>query len=223
MTITLDALSGTQIFGGGSGPIIVSHTISAGLARIVIAFVGTGGAAAPSVVKYNNVSMHLAVHSANYSHLYYLLDAELPGSPGAKTLSVTLPGGAPGGIWCLSLFGVKQTTPEATAEKSTGSVSGWTTDITTLTDDAWIIDGVYGYDRTFTPDAGQTERYDFLDDASAGMCGSTKPAAVAGAKTMGWAVDSGSGFFNHALAAFAPYVPSPEGVNPVAATPNVWL
>ncbi|MBE3040092.1 MAG: SMP-30/gluconolactonase/LRE family protein, partial [Chloroflexi bacterium] len=167
-----------------------------------------------SSVKYNGVNMHLVADSNSIvgagmrmkTDLYYLLDSELPSS-GTYTVTVTyagiiayMNGGA------VSLAHVKQLAREAVAIKSNTNLSTISTNITTLTNGAWVIDVVgSGEVGSFTTTTtGMVERWDVASGTSKGA-GSTKPVETAGSTTMSW--DTPALRLSHSVAAFAPAVP----------------
>jgi len=166
VAISLDAVSGTNSFGNSAAAKTVSLSLGSGNNRIVVAGMGinnnSGFSPAPT---FNGTTMTAAVslyNSGYYGGLYYLLDASLP-SAGTYSLSVDPVVAGRGGIWCLSLFGVKQVAPEAT--NSSGGVTSTTlsTSITTLTNNAWLVDFLIDTDVSVAPAGGQTERFDLRD------------------------------------------------------------
>jgi hypothetical protein len=137
------------------------------------------------------------------TEIWYFLNPP-EGSANVEVTTNGDPGDINGGA--ISVFGADQSGPEATNSKDDG-VAGWTTiqtNITTLTDGAWVFDVVgSGEPRTFTADAGQTERFD-QTGGSDGAAGSTEQVSTAGTATLGWTVDGTSNRLSHVLAAFAP-------------------
>ncbi len=126
-----------------------------------------------------------------------------------NTVTVTLTGNVDninGGS--ISLTGTSLGTPEATATgtETTDADNDITTNITTLTNNAWLIDTVGdGQPGSFTPGAGQTERWDTSADSSTGAM-STKPVATAGLDSMTQDFDNppDSNRIAHAIIAVAP-------------------
>jgi hypothetical protein len=177
-----------------------SHTIGSGDDRILI--VGISGEDSSSSdlsissVKYNNVSMSLVTGSSATAgtstliktELYYMLETDLPSS-GAYTATVTYSGSVSsrtGGA--ISLVNVEQQAAEAVATNTVTSQAAISTNITTLTDGAWVVDTVgcgnpsSGYTTTTS---GMVERYDESSGYSSGA-GSTKAVSTAGSTTMSW-------------------------------------
>ncbi len=167
-----------------------------------------------SSVKYNGVDMHIVAGSSSTvgtgmrmkTDLYYLLDSELPSS-GTYTVTVTyagiiayINGGA------VSLAHVKQQAREAVAINSNTDLLTISTNITTLTNGAWVIDVVgSGEVGSFTTTTtGMVERWDVASGTSKGA-GSTKPVETAGSTTMSWSSTAGTRL-SHSVAAFAPAV-----------------
>ncbi len=211
MAITLDAVSAQGNFGGGSGPVSVALALGAGVNRIVVICIFITPGAGFSEVSFNGIAATpgptIGNGSEHVAYIYYVLDAQLPPA-GTYNLTVDPIDAANGLICCLSLLNVKQTAPEVTATGQNASlVASWSTNITTLTDNAWVVDCSGGRDRTFTPAAGQTERFDFMQGTSIAICVSTKPVAAAGATSLGWTPSSVTPYA-HALAAFA-FDPNP--------------
>ncbi|MBD3346180.1 MAG: PKD domain-containing protein [Chitinivibrionales bacterium] len=153
-------------------------------------------------------------HDADVS-LWYALDADLPAT-GSYTVEVTfdstIDDGACGGI---SLYNVAQAAPEAI---DSSVIRGqWdnviSTDVTTLTDGAWVIDAVtnkpgFGaYSPLVPTEKGQFERLD-VANANGGVAMSTKPVISSGPSTLGWTFDIGhGGWAAQVLAVFAPAAP----------------
>jgi hypothetical protein len=119
----------------------------------------------------------------------------------------------------MSVSNAAQQAPEATASNDDGEAGDdWIeTQITTLTDDAWIFDAVSsGNSGTYTPNSGQTERYD-VPGASSAVAGGTLSVPTAGLQTVNWTTDFGSNRITHALAAWAPApAPGVSGTNDTA-------
>lgn len=215
MTITLDTTSGSNTFGGSAGAKSVSLTIGSGSNRLLVALIGIYNQTLSSVT-YNGVAMTLdpafpISNGTQRAYIYYMLDSSLP-SAGTYSLIVTPnSSGGYGAFACVSMFGAKQAAPEATGSgSSTGSPTSWANNITPLTNGAWIFDVSCGFDRTFTPGAGQTEIFDVKDGTTAGSAGSRKELASAGLTTMGQTPSSGTSYAQ-AIAAFAPFVETPSG------------
>ncbi len=201
-----------------------SHTIGSGENRILIVGVGcedqTPGDMGVSSVTYNGVAMDfvagssVSVGSSYYqkTDMYYMLDDDLP-SAGTYTVIVTHAGTVndrSGGA--ISLTGVAQAAREAVATNSNSSSSTISTDITTLTDGAWLVDVVgCGNPGSFSTDAaGMTERWD-VEASSSSTAGATKPVASAGLATMAWQHSSSGLRLAHSVAAFAPASDGLEG------------
>lgn len=206
--ITLDAVSGTTTFANSAATKSVSLVLGSGSNRMVVGFVPIV-TATPSTIQFNGVNMTLAKSKSNTAaspkrgYIYYILEANLPVA-GTYNFSVTPSAACRGGIYCLSLFGVAQSAPEATGEGSSDAgVASWLNNITTLTDGAWIFDCNCGNDRTFAPTSPQVERFDFKDSTATGHAGSSKEFATAGATTMGQTPDASTDYAQ-AIAAFAP-------------------
>lgn len=206
--ITLDAVSGVTLFANSNIERTTSLVLGSGANRAVVGFVSLHTSAL-TTVRFNGVAMTLAKQKFSggtpdmRTYIYYMLDADLPAA-GTYNFAVDPEVAGRGGIYCLSLFGVKQDVPDATGEgASTTSVSSWANSITTVTPGAWIFDCNCANDRTFTPTSPQTERFDFVDSTISGHAGSSKEQASAGATTMGQTPSSATAYAQ-AIAAFAP-------------------
>lgn len=178
-----------------------------------------------TAVTYNGVAM-TAVNGSqvddgtttiNRAKLYYLAN---PAS-GAHTVQVTFAGsvnGITGGA--VSLSGVANQAPEAVATNHVASGTTISTNISTLTSGAWVVDviGSGASSVSFTTStSGMTERYDKFSNGCGGA-GSTKAPSATGATTMSWTASSGSRIV-HSLAAFA--AASGGGTGPFTLTTNV--
>lgn len=183
-----------------------------------------------SSVVYNDVNMTLVAGSSETTssgspvyhmktELYYLLDANLPALPGNYTVTVTYNGNVRkrcGGA--ISLSNVAQQVREAVATNSNVSQDTISTNITTQTDSAWVVDVVgCGNDGSFlTASGGMTERFDISSNSST-AAGGTKSIESAQETTMSW-THSGANQLAHSVAAFAPashiiagYIREPDG------------
>ncbi len=194
------------------------HTIGGGDKRILV--VGIAGEddnendLVVNSVVYNDVNMALVegssetVSSDGYymkTELYCLLDANLPSPPGDYNVTVTYDGNV--GKRCggaISLANVEQEVREAVATNSSVGQNTISTNITTQTNNAWVVDVVgCGNSGSFlTNTGGMTERFDVNSDSSS-AAGSTKPVELAQEVTMSW-THSGANQLAHSVAAFAP-------------------
>jgi hypothetical protein len=163
-------------------------------------------------VTYNGVAMKPIVGSSSIvgtdwlmkTDLYYFLDANLPPA-GTYTITATYAGSVfnrNGGA--VSLANVEQQPAEAVVKNTVSDGTSISTNITTVTNAAWVIDVIGSGDLgTFSPTtAGMVERYDVSANSSSGA-GSTRPAPAAGATTMSWS-HSTPKRMSHSVAAFAP-------------------
>ncbi len=166
-------------------------------------------------VKYNDVNMALVedsnvtVGSGNpvyymKTELYHLLDTNLPPLSGNYTVSVTYNGSVRricGGA--ISLAHVAQQAREAVAANSNVDQNSISTNITTQTDNAWVIDVVgCGNTGSFLITDSMVERFDVNSDTSS-AAGSTKLIEFAQETTLSW-THSGANQLAHSAAAFAP-------------------
>jgi hypothetical protein len=217
--IKFDAVSSNSNDSGGN-TLSWQHTIGGGDNRILV--VGIAGEdddvndLVINSVVYNDVNMILVagsneiVSSGNpvyymKTDLYYLLDANLPFLSGDYTVTVTYNGDVSkrcGGA--ISLVNVDQGGREAVDTNSNVGQDTISTNITTQTDNAWVVDVVgCGDSGSFlTATNGMTERFDVNSDSSS-AAGSTKPVESAQETTMSW-THSGANQLAHSVAAFAP-------------------
>ncbi len=214
--IKFDAAS--EASGSGSDTTLSwSHTIGSGDKRILV--VGIAGEddsiddLAVSSLTYNDISMDLVAGSARSvgsepikTELYYLLDSNLPAA-GTYMVEVTYSGNV--NKRCagtISLEGAEQQPPEAVVTNSNENTDTISTNITSLTDNAWIVDVVGSSGAgSFTADqgAGQIGRFDISSDSST-TAGSTRPVASAGPAAVGWSYSATADRLAHSAAAFAP-------------------
>ncbi len=165
-------------------------------------------------ITYNGVSMNpitgsnIVVSSGGTelkTQMFYLLEADLP-EPGHYTVAITYEGSVLqrlGGSF--SRANVAQQAPEAVATNSNTGQDTISTDITTVTANAWVVDVVAGDDQgSFsTTTGGMTERWDVSgNDAGSTAAGATKSPASAGLTTMSWSYSSGANMLAHSIAAF---------------------
>ena len=196
------------------------HTIASSDKRILV--VGIAGEdndvndLVISSVTYNDVNMALVEGSSKIassgspiSHtkteLYCLLDANLPSLPGDYTVTVTYNGNVEQRCsGAISLANVDQRDREAVATNSNVGQNTISTNITTQTDNAWVVDVVgCGNSGSFlTATSGMTERFDVSSDSST-AAGSTKPVESAQETTMSW-THYGANRLAHSVAVFAP-------------------
>ncbi len=193
-----------------------SHTIDGGMNRLLVVGLASEAQGANDLnvtsVTYNGVAMKPVVGSSSIvgtdwlmkSDLYYLPDANLPPA-GTYTITATYAGSVfnrNGGA--ISLANVEQQLAEAATTKVVSDGTAISTNITTLTDGAWVVDVVGSGDLgTFSPtSAAMVERYDITANSSS-AAGSTKSIPMAGQTTMSWS-HSTPKRMAHSLAAFAP-------------------
>ncbi len=104
----------------------------------------------------------------------------------------------------IFLSGTRSGAPEAVNTSTNFGSATITTAITTLTNNAWLIDAVgSGNAGSFTPQAAQTERWD-TSAASSTAAASTKPVPTAGASSMQQTHSTTSNRTAHAVVAIAP-------------------
>jgi hypothetical protein len=206
------ASSGT----GTTGPLTWSHTVGDYNNRILIVNTGAesnaGGPAENNCravsVTYDGIPLTEAINLSlddstadDCAGLWYLLNPPV----GTATVSVSYAGtiiDVHGGA--ISIYHAKQQAPENVSSNSLlGNPPSINTGITTLTDNALIVDTITsGNSGTFsTTEPGQTERFESVGSTSA-TAGSTRMASTAGLTSMGWT--QAANRFAHVLAVFAP-------------------
>ena len=105
----------------------------------------------------------------------------------------------------ISRADAAQQAPEAVVTNSNTGQDTISTNITTVTANAWVVDVVACDDQgSFsTTTGGMTERWDVSgDDAYSTAAGATKSPASAGLTTMSWSYSSGANMLAHSIAAF---------------------
>ena len=211
-TIAIDSQSSGSADGASS--LTFSHTIGGGSNRILVV-----GVSIETCNPYETVSSityggktltylnSAQVTSSNACRgrveLYYLLEADMPGA-GPFNVVVTATG------WCdalaagaTSLRGVAQQAPEVSNTNANDAQTSISTNITTLTDGAWLVDAVHSSNPgTFTANSGQNVRYDQASSTSE-VAGSTLLVASAGNVSLGW-TNTSANRLAQAVAAFAP-------------------
>jgi len=192
------------------------HAIGDGEGRIlVVGIVGKDGQAndlMTSGVTYNDVNMNPVEGSSELAgsyvktELYYLLESNLP-SPGSYMVEVSYFGNVSercGGA--ISLFNVDQQGAEAVDTNSNEGMDSISTNISTVTDEAWVVD-VVGCDNNnglfSTATGGMVERFETSSDSST-AAGGTEVVDIAGMATMSWSYSSGANQLVQSAAAFAP-------------------
>jgi prepilin-type N-terminal cleavage/methylation domain-containing protein len=205
-TITFDNVSSTT---STSNPMTFSHTIGGGPNRLLLVGISAECNEGISVtsVTYNGQSLTKAASvqadtgTVGTADLWYLPEAGLPAA-GTYNVEITTSGYTSKSVGAISMEGVAQQAPEASNTNTNVGPDYISTSITTLTDGAWVVDVVEnGNPNSFTPDGGQTERYDQTASSSDGAA-STKEMATAGATSMGWSANANR--LAHVVAAFAP-------------------
>lgn len=140
---------------------------------------------------YNGVAMTKAREDLfsdpfeQYSAIFYMLDASLP-SAGSYNVQVTTSGAQHVGGGSVDLTGVNQGAPEATAGSNAGNGSSFSDNITTLSDNALVLDAGGG-DGSATVSSFGSSQTSFRNQNQAGAllnCASYKSVASAGSTTM---------------------------------------
>jgi len=206
--------SASSATNGNVGSLTFSHAIGSGANRLLVVGVAIeecGTSRTVSGITYNTQALTKITSAEVISgsgcrsraELWYLLEADLP-SAGSYSVVVTASGSCDDlTAGSISLTDVAQQGPESSATNTNENQNTISTNITTSTDGAWIVDVAHcGNDSSFTANANQSERWDRTAWSSDGA-GSTKLVASAGTTTMGW-TNYGANRLSHAAAAFAP-------------------
>jgi len=164
-----------------------------------------------SSVTYNGSTMNLVTNSnvlisaSKYSKsiLYYMTNPPT----GPHNISVTTTGICKGIIvGAISLFGVYQGMPEAVKTNSNINITSISTDITTQTDGAWVVDLINdaGDSIKLYEGTGMTKRWNTLC-SSLTAAASAQIVAKAGLTTISWSADADKPHrMAHSLAVFKP-------------------
>jgi len=221
--ITLDAVSHAATTAASASTLSWQHTLGTGSNTAVVIEVGEASSvgspdpySAISSVTFNGVYATLVPNSiinggtssSEQTQLYYLLASELPAA-GTYTVQVNLAGSIEGiTAGAISLFGVNQGPPEAVATNRNDAGGSTITDsITTLSNNAWIVDVVEGGDiATFTANAGQTLQWTASAKVGTGG-GSTEAVATPGVVNLGW-----TGTNNRIMESDASFAPATQTV-----------
>jgi Tfp pilus assembly protein PilX len=200
-----------------TGSMTTAHTIGGGSDRLFVVTVSTQGATDGDwdivSITYDGKPMtkavdHVIVEAVPMNiwlnhEIWYMLEADLP--PAGSYLLTITPGGF--GAWVnaswMSVTGAAQEPPEATATGEFWGGYGITTDITTLTDNAWVFEAVG--QRTsgciYTPQVGQVVRMAFGSIHSGNHLTDEIPTAGTTSQST---TSSNPQPLCHVLAAFAP-------------------
>ncbi len=167
--IAFDAAS-SQSF-NNSVNVNVSHTIGGGTNRMLIVGIGSEETSNDDTIdfaRYNGIDLifidRITVTSGNGFHqkveLYYLDESALPAA-GSYNINVRTSGNTANlTVGAISLTGTQQGAPEAVAGSVNQNSSFIDTAITTLSNEAWVVDIVgSGNNGTFTAGPGQVSRW----------------------------------------------------------------
>lgn len=197
-----------------SSPATVAFSVSSGNSNRMLVITTGGESATPAssncrvtAVSYGGQALTRAVERnfddggvAACASIWYLVNPPT----GSNTVSVSFAGSTTDlNVGAISLYNVAQTAPEATASnQATGNPTSITTNITTLTNNAWVVDAAHsGNTGTFTAGPGQTQRFS-RDGSTSALTASTKLVAGAGLTSM--QESQAANRLSHVLAAFAP-------------------
>ncbi len=216
--ITQDSVS-HAVTTGSTSTLSWQHTLGSGASRMVVIEIGSADSTASpdanavvSSVLFNGVYATPIPNSLIFggtsgmvqTQLFYLTEAELPPA-GTYTVQVNLVGAIAGfQAGAISLIGVNQGPPEAVVtHRDTSGADLISTAITTLTNNAWVIDVVEDNNlATMTANGGQTMAWSQSSTGIGTGGSSTEAVPTAGPVTLGWAGSASR--LAHSLAAFPP-------------------
>ena len=211
--ITLGASSQQS---GGTSSISFPHNLSSNSNRAVVVGVSieaNGNVGRTISITYGGVVMHPIPDSfalikpgsyAMSTELFYLLEAELPNS-GNQAILISHDG-SDVNAGALQLNGVKQAAPDAAATSAVSSPSTISTNITTLSNNALLLDVIGGGHpegrASLQPATDQTTYWGSSAPSSQGH-GSTRQVGAAGSYNQQWSASS-LNRAAHSVVAFAP-------------------
>ncbi|MBD3346717.1 MAG: PKD domain-containing protein [Chitinivibrionales bacterium] len=196
-----------------------NHTIGNGVNRLLVFSISGAqwdnnntNAARIDSIKFNNKKAIYAASSyygtnSLCSQIWYMLEDSLPAA-GTYRCSVFFKGEFdPGSAGAISFFGAAQQAPEA--EDSTTLTSGTNilTDVTTITDGAWLVDALFvnGGDDPAPTESGQQEMWDITNWGIYHSAASRRQIGTAGNAGMGWtSAPASQNGWAHVVCAFAP-------------------
>jgi hypothetical protein len=175
-----------------------THTTALGSSRILVAGVSYhSDAAIISGITYNGDAMTHIRASTNTSpspdgrvEMWYLVNPDT----GTNSVSVTFSANVTQKVGgAVSLMGARQSSQPDNSNDANGTSTTPSVSVTTIADNAWIIDafGVYQASVTQTAGASQTERWSENISATLDLtgAGSTEgPVTTPGATTMDWTI-----------------------------------
>lgn len=200
--------------GTTANPFTFSYNIPSGTNRILFVLIESEATSGDvSTVTYNGVTLTKAVDAVVGTttllnvEIWYLLETNLPAS-GSYTVSVTFTAAQAAVVVCaMSVSGLKQNITEPEAINSTTNAAANTyisTSITTLTDNALVIDVVgSGNPVSWSCVSPSQRQFNLTSASTASGAGSTRIVHTAGQVTNGWTAASSSNRSAHAVACFA--------------------
>jgi hypothetical protein len=225
--------------GHASAVFTYSHTIGIGSGRILV--VGTSAEAigdsydtVVTSITYDGVAMievDSAVATVSFgmlTTLYYLLDADLPSLAGAYDVVVTHSADLESmGSAAISLVNVGQQPPEAVATGQNSALFEIETNITTLSENAWlvVVAGAGDFDVNFQsqligdPGVGDLQIQAELPTGGLTLAVATKEVATPGLETIAWSDPSPNRFAQVIVSLTTlPPTPSTFSITPVGGT-----
>lgn len=190
----------------------VSFTVASNTNRVLLVYVAVDDNTAVLSITYNSVSL---TQIGAYGDSNGRIEAWRLVAPatGANTLQVNMNAACYFAFSAVDVYGANQTNPVNVYNGGTkGSVSNFTSSVTTTVNNCLLIDGFNysGSSRTWTQDSGQTVLWGTNGYGFHAHWGSSESKATAGSESMGWTVDFVSYNVAHIIVAVAPAVIDPE-------------
>lgn len=177
-------------------PCQISHTVTNMESdRILIVAISKQNNAAISSVEYDGEALtnirsdDIDGNTAAHTSLWYLVD------PHTGTHDVVIQAGvldAPVVVGVISFTGVDQTNPIDAQNGSTGTSTTPATSVTTVTNEAWVVDVVSTNGGTTSVGPGQVERWNDIQGGTTRGSGSTEFTSLAGTFQMSWTKSTSS-------------------------------
>ncbi len=215
--------STTTATGNTNGSITVSHTLATARAtnntRTVVVLVGYDGNAVnlPPAVTYAGTAMTVAEHlysgNQTWVGIYYILDAALPATSGARNVVITADSNNTHGLTArvVELINVDQSAPlgpkasRLGQQGCTGPEAGKTTaqPLTGLAPDSWVFSAFAITADVTIPVTGSQEAFGQLYFGGTSMNSGVTPS-VSPSTTASWSCSGSIANWSHAVVAFQP-------------------
>lgn len=203
MAIALDNTGSAAQANAASG-MTLSFTIGSGSNRYLLAIFTTerNGSQTHDSMTYNGVAMTKGPdvqNSRSRTSIWWMHEDDLPSGGTYDLVGDVDASQGHDALAAISFTGVEQQAPEAT---NTGTTD--TTSVTTVTANAWVIDGLTTLQGTSgVADGSQVEFHDTASSEGHGMASYLGPVATPASTSMGWTVSGSPSQEAHALVAIA--------------------